>query len=142
MFCPECRKEYVEGIICKDCGVLLVPELLKEPSSQYIEFEEILATFNAGDIAMIKSILESEGIDFYFQGEFSYYAETIPRLMVRRDQAEKAVEILKNLRLSYTKPPEHKRYKILRTVVLIVLGALSLAVLVLWLFGRSCHRLQ
>ena len=75
MFCPKCRTEYSEGIyVCADCGISLVPELLPEPppeSPEYSEFEEILFTFNAGDIAVIKSLLDSEGIVYYFGGNFS-----------------------------------------------------------------------
>lgn len=109
MFCPKCRTEYVEGIsVCADCGVRLVPELLPKPASEsreYVKFEEILFTFNAGDIAIIKSLLESEGIVYYFREEFSSYAHPLAqpaRLMVRGDQAKEAKEILKSLNISYT----------------------------------------
>ena len=75
MFCPNCRAEYREGFTtCADCDVPLVAELPPEPvaeSPQYIEFEEILLTFNAGDIATVKSLLEEEGIDTIFKTNFS-----------------------------------------------------------------------
>ncbi|OPY76358.1 MAG: hypothetical protein A4E64_01564 [Syntrophorhabdus sp. PtaU1.Bin058] len=109
MFCPKCLTEYVEGItVCADCDVALVPELSEDAtpqSPQWVEFEKILTTFNAGDIALIKSILESEGISYYFLGEVFNYMEPLaqpPRLMVRKDQADQAREVLKDLSLEYT----------------------------------------
>ena len=109
MFCPNCRAEYREGFtVCADCDVPLVAELPPEAvteAPQYIEFEEILLTFNAGDIATVKSLLEEEGIDYYFQNEFFNYVQPLAqpaRLMVRKDQAEEAREILKELKITYT----------------------------------------
>lgn len=109
MFCPECRTEYVEEIsVCADCGALLVPELPTEAESEWPEnvgFQEILATFNAGDIAIIKSLLDSENIDYYFHGEFFNYIEPLvqpARLMIRADQVQEARGILKDLEIEYT----------------------------------------
>ena len=102
MFCPHCHSEYKKGIdVCSKCGVTLVPELPEESPSEFIEFEEILATYNAVEIAIIKSLLEPEGIDYYFKSEFFNYMEPLAqpaRLMVRKDQAQEAREILKELR--------------------------------------------
>ncbi|MGD0917621.1 MAG: DUF2007 domain-containing protein [Thermodesulfobacteriota bacterium] len=115
MFCAKCRTEYVEGVtVCADCGVPLVSVLPPEPaeSPEYVEFEEILFTFNAGDIATIKSLLDNEDIVYYFLGEFFNYAQPLAqpaRLMVRRDQAQEAREILKDLKISYTITGENKK---------------------------------
>jgi len=102
VFCPHCHSEYKKGIdVCSKCGVTLVPELPEESPSEFIEFEEILATYNAVEIAIIKSLLEPEGIDYYFKSEFFNYMEPLAqpaRLMVRKDQAQEAREILKELR--------------------------------------------
>jgi hypothetical protein len=109
MFCPQCRKEYEEDIyMCSECGVSLVPELLSDPKKESLElaeFEEILFTPNSGDMAVIKSLLDSEGIVYYFRGEFfsSVHPLAQPaRLMVRTDQAEEVKEILESLNITYT----------------------------------------
>jgi hypothetical protein len=91
--------------MCKDCNISLVKELLPEPEPEYVEYEEILATHSPSDRAIIKSILEAEGIQYFLQGEHAttYVYQAIPvRLMVRKDQVEKAVEVLKDLNLSFT----------------------------------------
>ena len=71
MFCPKCGAEYQEGFNqCTDCNVALVdekpPELITEVS--YVDLVEVFSTYNPGDIAIIKSLLDGEGIDYYFQG--------------------------------------------------------------------------
>ncbi len=72
---------------------------------EFIEYELILETHNAGDQALLKSILDAERITYFIQGEYVapylYYALPM-RLMVKKDQAEKAREILKDLKLSFT----------------------------------------
>ena len=109
MFCPNCRTEYVEGIrICANCEIELVPKLPAEDVPEpphWIDFDEILTTFNAGDIALIKSILDAEDISYFFQGEaFNYVGPLIqaPKLMVRKDQADQVREILNDLEFDYT----------------------------------------
>ena len=67
---------------------------------------EVLSTFRPGDIAIIKSILDSEGITYFFQGEnFTYIDPLIipARLMVKKDQVETAREVLKDLKLSFNR---------------------------------------
>lgn len=68
-------------------------------------FEEILRTYNPIDIAMVKSLLDHERIDYFFRDEFFGYAypwAQPARLMVRREQAFEAREILRELTLSYS----------------------------------------
>ena len=107
MFCPQCRTEYREGFYtCTDCGVPLVSELPPEPAPEYLEFEEILISLSSSDIAMIKSLLDSEGITYYFRGESSYSYAPPTRLMVQKDRADEAREILEGLESSADLPPE------------------------------------
>ena len=107
MFCPKCRSEYREGFYtCADCGVDLVDALLQEPEIEleFIDFEEILATYNPADIAFIKSMLEPENITYFFKGEHFLYLRPLAdpvRLMVRKDQAEMAKEILADVDLAF-----------------------------------------
>jgi hypothetical protein len=102
MYCPYCHSEYKEGTpICPKCGILLTDVPASEAAPEYVGFEEILSTYNAVEIAVIKSLLDPEGIEYYFKSEFFNYMEPLAqpaRLMVRRDQADEAREILKELR--------------------------------------------
>ena len=109
MFCPRCEKEYEEDIyVCSKCGVSLVPELLLHPAKESLElaeFAEILFTPSSGDMAVIKSLLDSEGIVYNFRGEFftSVHPLAQPaRLMVHTDQLEEVEEILESLNILYT----------------------------------------
>ncbi len=108
MFCPKCGKEYKKDIyICAKCRLSLVPELPPRPtneSQKLAEFEEILFTPSSGDMALIKSLLDSEGIVYRFRGEFfsSEHRYVQPaRLMVRVDQVEEVKEILEGLNIIY-----------------------------------------
>jgi len=103
MFCPQCKSEYKEGFFkCADCGVDLVgeqpPELVKEVS--YVDLVEVFSTYQQGDIAFIKSVLDGEGITYFFQGESSIMlvaAGAYARLMVKAEDAQRAREILQEL---------------------------------------------
>ena len=108
MFCPKCGKEYRKDIyICTKCRMSLVPELLHGPTNEpqeLAEFEEILFTPSSGDMALIKSLLDSEGIIYRFRGEFfsSEHRYVQPAtLIVRTDQAEEVKEILESLNITY-----------------------------------------
>jgi len=73
------------------------------PEQDKMDFELILEVRNAGDQAFIKSLLDAEGIVYYMQGEHvaPYLYHALPmRLMVRKDQAALARELLKDFQLS------------------------------------------
>ena len=105
MFCPKCRAEYREGFYtCADCNVDLVNELPPEPEPEYVEYKEVMATYNPADIAFLKSLLDAESITYFFHGEHFTYVRPFAdpaRLMVKKDEVELARELLKDLRLSY-----------------------------------------
>jgi hypothetical protein len=112
MYCPECKTEYVEGILlCADCGVALIPELPVELSNSIgdDEYEGILTNLNASDIAIIKSLLDSESIDYYIHGEFSSVF-VVHSLMVSKSQVDEAKEILKDLELEHGKTNKPKEW--------------------------------
>ncbi len=105
MFCPKCRYEYREGIFnCPDCHVDLVEVLpdMQEEESEFTEYEELLTTYNPADVAMIKSLLDAENITYYFNDEEVMSLRLLvepARLMIKKDEAEKAREILKDVDL-------------------------------------------
>jgi hypothetical protein len=73
------------------------------PDQDTMDFKLILEVRNAGDQAFIKSLLDAEGIVYYMQGEHvaPYLYHALPmRLMVRKDQAALARELLKDFQLS------------------------------------------
>jgi len=105
MYCPKCKSEYQEGMKrCESCNVDLVIKLVETEHPEN-HFEELLSTFNPADIAITKSILENEGIEYYFKGEnfISIRPMIDPaRLMVRADQIELVKELIKDLELNYS----------------------------------------
>ena len=103
MFCPRCKSEYREGFYkCSDCGVDLVvdqpSELMEEVS--YVDLVEVFSTYQQGDIALIKSVLDGEGISYYFSGENTLMmvaAGAYARLLVPIDEVERVRELLHEL---------------------------------------------
>jgi hypothetical protein len=91
---------------CSDCDVDLVRELPEpSPDKQYIDFRQVLETYNPADVALIKSLLDAEDIAYYFLGEYSapYMYHAIPLiLLVKSDQVELVSTLLKDLDLSVT----------------------------------------
>lgn len=64
---------------------------------RYVEMVEVFSTYNPGDIAFIKSVLDGEDIHYFFQGESTAMlvaSGAYARLLVREDQAPRAIEIL------------------------------------------------
>ena len=116
MFCPKCRAEYVEGVTkCGECEVPLVPSLadiprLKPEPQKDIAFVSIVRTFNPQDVAIIKSILEDSGIEYYIQGEETIHIRPLvdpANVLVIKEQAAEATELLKDLDLSFYVTPVH-----------------------------------
>lgn len=78
---------------------------MREPPVQFVDFREVLFTYNPADIAIIKSILDAEGIRYFFKGEHFLYVQPFAdpaRLMVMAGQEVEAREILKGLDLAIT----------------------------------------
>ena len=105
MFCPQCGYEYVEGVTeCPDCRVALRPEPPREIRRKPKEFLEVLYTYNAADIALMKSILDSEKVEYFFTGEnFMQLSPLIQpaTLLVRKEHIAKARERLKTLNVAF-----------------------------------------
>lgn len=74
MFCPQCESEYVEGISdCPVCGVALVDELQTpaDPEHEFSAAEPVIvfSSYDAGLVAIAKSILQSSEITYGVVGE-------------------------------------------------------------------------
>ncbi len=104
MFCPKCGYEYEENIkVCPDCNIPLVEKLDNKKSEEemdYIDYEFLLSSYKPGDIAIMKSILECENINYFIQGELfsKAYAGGLQsvRFMVDESKIELARELLKD----------------------------------------------
>jgi len=125
MFCPNCKAEYRPGFTrCSDCDVDLVDFLPKEIKINNNKNEEVipdeiptglntdelalvpvLSIYNLGDIAVVKDILEGQGIDYFMQGDNTdnFRSQKGPTtLMVREDQAQAVKDMLSNFDLKFT----------------------------------------
>jgi hypothetical protein len=47
----------------------LVDDLPPEPEPEFVDFKEVLATYNPADVAFLKSLLESEGIQYFLRAK-------------------------------------------------------------------------
>ena len=105
MFCPKCGAEYNEGVLkCFDCDIPLVPALPEKRQTKDIDFVSVVRTFNPQDIAIIESLLEESGIEYYIQGETSITTNPLidpANVMVVKAQADEARELLKDLDLKF-----------------------------------------
>ena len=75
------------------------------PEPDYIEYEEVMGTYNPGDVAIIKSLLDSENITYYFNAEHFMHVRPLvepARLMVKKEEVEIAKALLKDLKLAIT----------------------------------------
>jgi hypothetical protein len=104
MFCPECKGEFIEGIRkCPVCNIKLIDELPPEPELEFVDYKEILATYNPADVAFLKSLLDSEDISYFFKGEHFMYVRPLAdpvRLMVKTDHVAQAMDVLEDVELT------------------------------------------
>ena len=112
MFCPKCGDEYAWHVmVCPVCGGETVDELPRQgpPPAPDAELASVFATGDAGLIAVAKSLLDAEGIDYFVRGDglqdlaglgritgFSY-AFGPAEFWVRHEDAARARELLKDL---------------------------------------------
>ena len=105
MFCPKCHAEYRDGFTtCDECTVELVESLPSPPEVDFADYEELLATYNQGDIVTVKSILEKEGIPYFIKGEmFTGMGAFIDpaRVMVIKGEVDQARRLIQDLDLAY-----------------------------------------
>lgn len=114
MYCPHCKAEYREGFTtCSDCYIALVSELPEEFEGEleeengdqaHAEFKPVLSTYNHGDIAFIKSILDKQDINYYFKGENFHFVRSGADpaiLMVQVDQVVEVQKLLKDVEIQF-----------------------------------------
>ena len=107
MFCPECRTEYRKGFTtCADCEIPLVSQLPPEPPPDpdpvYIKYVNLYSPRNEVELALLKSILESEHISFFVRNDNFGSLEVGPQvglyngkmIQVEDDKYERAGELL------------------------------------------------
>jgi hypothetical protein len=68
-------------------------------------FAKVLETESLSDIALIKSILDPEGVRYFFQGENMMLVPQMASaiLMVAEKDVTRTVELLRPLKLNYTR---------------------------------------
>jgi len=110
MFCPQCLEEYSwDVMVCPTCDVDTVDRLPGPEPDPDVELVLVLSTGDAGLIAVAKSLLEGEKIDFFVRGDglqdlfglgritgFSY-AMGPAEFWVREPDAGRARELLAGL---------------------------------------------
>jgi putative signal transducing protein len=110
MFCPQCEKEFSwDVMVCPTCDVDTVDRLPGPEPTPDVELVSVLATGDAGLIAVAKSLLEAEEIDYFVRGDglqdlfgmgritgFNF-AMGPAEFLVRSDDAERARELLDGL---------------------------------------------
>src|SRR5258708_37906656 len=113
MYCHTSQHEFSSDVIvCPACGVGTVYRLPGPEPTPDAELVSIMATGDAGLIAVAKSLLEGEEIDYFVRGEglqdlfglgratgFSF-AMGPAEFWVREDDAARARELLKGLTAS------------------------------------------
>jgi hypothetical protein len=78
--------------------------MFEPESDNQLTFVGVLSTYNIADIALIKSVLDEEKIDYFFQGEnmLILRPHLEPAILkVREDQVELVIELLKDFDFTY-----------------------------------------
>jgi hypothetical protein len=102
MYCPKCRAEYREGFYeCAKCLVPLVDRLPPEepePVPEYVDLEEVMTSFDAGEISVAKSILDDYQIPYMVDGENfpSLFGSMPARFLVPKDKVNEAKDLLQD----------------------------------------------
>lgn len=111
MYCPKCKSEYIEEItFCKDCKVALVKkEELGEDVIEYLDLFPVYSPPDASLLAIAKSLLEAEEIQYWVQNEklqdLYGFGQIIgfnqifgsPEIYVKQEDLDTAKELLSEL---------------------------------------------
>ena len=111
MHCPSCGRSFSEpSAECPECGVELAEAGAGPPPDPTIQFASVLTTGDPGVIAVAKSLLDAEGIEYLVRAEglqdlfgggrlgAGYNILAGPaEFVVREDDAARARELLADL---------------------------------------------
>jgi hypothetical protein len=110
MVCPRCEAQFAwDVMICPRCDIETVDRLPGPTPVPDVQLVSVLATGDAALIAVAKSLLEGEGIDYLLRGEglqdlFGFgritgfsYAMGPAEFQVRVEDAERARALLADL---------------------------------------------
>ncbi|MCB8932460.1 MAG: DUF2007 domain-containing protein [Fimbriimonadaceae bacterium] len=108
MYCPQCRSEFVPGVItCPECDVPLVDALEPLPEEpRPKKLVPLVVTYNPGDAAIVSAFLESRDIEYYLRNDVvdRMYLQLSPiEVMVNEDDLAAGMEALKDLDPRFTK---------------------------------------
>jgi hypothetical protein len=110
MFCPKCGGEFPSQVTtCPRCDVETVDRLPGPEPAPDLQLVKVFATGDAGLIGLVKSLLESEGVDYLLRGDglqdlfgfgrvtsFNYIVGPA-EFWVRQADGDRARDLLKDL---------------------------------------------
>ena len=100
MICPDCGREYREGIVwCNSCESELVDQDEYNEAQASDEYVEVLSTYSQKEISFLKSILERENITFYFDVDLFGHVDHLVQpavLMVLEKDLKHVYELFKD----------------------------------------------
>lgn len=102
-FCPKCRSQFIEGTsTCEDCSIALVSEL--PAANKKVDDRDLVEVWKAQgemEAQLVRSLLESNGIDSIFSGEalrlthgFTLDGLAVVRILVREDDVTRACDVI------------------------------------------------
>jgi hypothetical protein len=117
MFCPNCREEFSWNVmVCPTCEVDTVDRLVGPAPVPDVELVCVLATGDAGAVAIARSLLDAEQIDHFVRGDglqdlfglgrmtgFNF-AMGPAEFWVRAEDADRARELLDGLTAADSQP--------------------------------------
>lgn len=117
MFCPKCEEELAwDVMVCPTCDVDTVDRLPGPEPTPDVQLVPVLKTGDAGLIAIARSLLDAEEIEYFVRGDGLQDLFGIGRVngfnfamgpaefWVRADDADRARDILNGLTASDPKP--------------------------------------
>ncbi|HKJ67094.1 MAG TPA: hypothetical protein VKA68_04005 [bacterium] len=103
-YCSRCDSRFSSKLKrCPHCGSRLSrwsdnsPDRRDQVKARHLEYVKVLSTFNNGDVAIMKSILDGGDILYYFMGEHFNAVDPLiqpMRLYVAKEQVSTVKELL------------------------------------------------